>query len=108
MGHNLLKGKKGIIFGALDEKSIAWKVALKAHEEGATFVLTNTAIALRLGTINQLAEACNASIIPSDVTIVEELETLFGKSVDLVEEEAIRNPYRRASILRGKKILYAA
>jgi len=81
MGNNLLKGKKGIIFGALDEKSIAWKVALKAHEEGAQFVLTNTAMALRLGTINQLAEACNAVIIPSDVTIIEELETLFTESV---------------------------
>ena len=81
MGHDLLKGKKGIIFGALDEKSIAWKVALKAHEEGAQFVLTNTAIALRLGTINQLAEECNAVIVPSDVTIVEELETLFSESM---------------------------
>jgi len=84
MGHDLLKGKKGIIFGALDEKSIAWKVALKAHEEGAQFVLTNTALALRMGTINQLAEACNATIIPSDVTIVEELETLFTESVKVM------------------------
>jgi enoyl-[acyl-carrier protein] reductase I len=35
MSNNLLAGKKGIIFGALDEKSIAWKTALKCHEQGA-------------------------------------------------------------------------
>ena len=56
MAYNLLKGKKGIIFGALDEKSIAWKVAEKAHEQGAEFVLTNAPVALRMGVINQLAE----------------------------------------------------
>lgn len=82
MANNLLKGKKGIIFGALDEKSIAWKVALKAHAEGAQFVLTNTALALRMGTINQLAEQCNAKIIPSDVTVIEDLETLFTQSME--------------------------
>jgi enoyl-[acyl-carrier protein] reductase I len=82
MANNLLKGKKGIIFGALDEKSIAWKVALKAHEEGAEFVLTNTALALRMGTINQLAAQCNAKIIPSDVTVVEELEALYQGSME--------------------------
>jgi enoyl-[acyl-carrier protein] reductase I len=82
MANNLLKGKRGIIFGALDEKSIAWKVAQRAHEEGATFVLTNTALALRMGTINKLAEECNATIIPADVTVVEELETLFTQSMD--------------------------
>jgi enoyl-[acyl-carrier protein] reductase I len=80
MGNNLLAGKRGIIFGALDEKSIAWKVAQRAHEEGASFVLTNTALALRMGTINKLAEECNAKIIPADVTVVEELETLFKES----------------------------
>ena len=56
MAYNLLKGKKGIIFGALDESSIAWKVAKKAFEEGAEFTLTNAPIALRMGAINQLAE----------------------------------------------------
>jgi enoyl-[acyl-carrier protein] reductase I len=84
MTNHLLKGKKGIIFGALDEKSIAWKVAEKAHEEGAQFVLTNTSMALRLGTINKLAEKTGAKIIPSDVTIVEELETLFKESMDIL------------------------
>ncbi|MGZ5244392.1 MAG: enoyl-ACP reductase FabI [Bacteroidia bacterium] len=82
MANNLLKGKRGIIFGALDEKSIAWKVAQRAHEEGATFVLTNTALALRMGTINKLAEECNAPVIPADVTVVEELETLFTQSME--------------------------
>jgi len=84
MSHHLLKGKRGIIFGALDEKSIAWKIAQKAHAEGATFVLTNTALALRMGTINQLAEECNAQVIPSDVTVVEELETLFTESMKVL------------------------
>ena len=81
MSHNLLKGKRGIIFGALDEKSIAWKIAQRAHAEGATFVLTNTSLALRMGTINQLAEECKAPIIPADVTVVEDLEVLFTESV---------------------------
>ena len=53
--YNLLKGKRGIIFGALDQNSIAWKVAERAHEEGATFVLTNAPIAMRFGEINILA-----------------------------------------------------
>jgi enoyl-[acyl-carrier protein] reductase I len=82
MSNNLLKGKKGIIFGALDEKSIAWKVAERAHQEGAQFVLTNTAMALRLGTINQLAEQTGSKIIPSDVTVIEDLEILFKESMD--------------------------
>ena len=82
MGYNLLKGKRGIIFGALDEKSIAWKVAERAHEEGASFTLTNTALALRMGTINQLSESCNAPVIPADVTVVEELEILYRESMD--------------------------
>ena len=77
MAYNLLKGKKGIIFGALDEKSIAWKVALKANEEGAEFVLTNAPLAMRMGEINKLAEECNAQIIPADATSVEDLENLF-------------------------------
>ena len=59
----LLENKKGIIFGALDERSIAWKVAEKAHENGAEFILTNAPIALRMGTINQLAEKCNTEVI---------------------------------------------
>lgn len=82
MSYNLLKGKRGIIFGALDEKSIAWKVAQRAHEEGAQFVLTNTALALRMGTINKLSEECDAKIIAADVTVMEDLENLFKESMN--------------------------
>lgn len=82
MAYNLLKGKKGIIFGALDENSIAWKVALKAHEEGAQFTLTNAPIAMRMGEINKLAAQCGATVIPADATSVEDLENLFTKSME--------------------------
>jgi len=82
--YSLLKGKKGIIFGALDERSIAWKVAQRAHEEGASFTLTNAPIALRMGEINKLAEACDAEVIPADATSVEDLETLFTKSMEVL------------------------
>jgi len=84
MAYNLLKGKKGIIFGALDENSIAWKVAIKAKEEGASFTLTNAPIALRMGTINQLAEKCKAEVIGADATSVEDLENLFKKSQEVL------------------------
>lgn len=84
MSHNLLKGKRGIIFGALDQNSIAWKVAEKAFSEGATFTLTNAPVALRLGTINDLAKMCNAEVIPADVTLVEDLENLFSKSTKVL------------------------
>ena len=77
MPNNLLAGKVGIISGALDEKSIAWKVAKKAHAEGARFVLTNAPLAMRMGEINKLSEECGAPIIPADATSVEELEALF-------------------------------
>lgn len=81
MAYNLLKGKRGIITGALDENSIAWKVALRAHEEGATFVLTNAPIAMRMGEINKLAEQTNSKIIPADATSVEEIEKLYTESM---------------------------
>lgn len=84
MGYNLLKGKRGIITGALDENSIAWKVAEKAHEEGATFVLTNAPIAMRMGEINKLAEKTKSEIIPADATSVEELTNLFTKSQEVL------------------------
>lgn len=84
MAYGLLKGKRGIISGALDENSIAWKVALKAHEEGATFVLTNAPIAMRMGEINKLAEYCNAEIIPADATSVEDLEKLYSKAIEVL------------------------
>ena len=81
MAFNLLKGKRGIITGALDENSIAWKVALRAHEEGATFVLTNAPIAMRMGEINKLAEKTGSKIIPADATNVEDLEKLYNESI---------------------------
>lgn len=84
MAYGLLKGKRGIISGALDENSIAWKVALKAKEEGAIFTLTNAPIAMRMGEINKLAEECNAEIIAADATSIEDLENLFSKSVEIL------------------------
>jgi enoyl-[acyl-carrier protein] reductase I len=82
--YNLLKGKRGIITGALDENSIAWKVAEKAHEEGATFVLTNAPIAMRMGEIKVLAEKTGSQIIPADATNVEELTNLFTQSQEIL------------------------
>jgi len=82
--YNLLKGKRGIIFGALDPKSIAWKVAERAHEEGAKFVLTNAPVAMRLGTISDLAEKTGSEIIPADATSIEDLENLVDKSMDIL------------------------
>ena len=84
MSNNLLAGKRGIITGALDENSIAWKVALKAHEQGAKIVLTNAPIAMRMGEINKLAAATNAEIVPADATSVEELTNLFTKSQEIL------------------------
>lgn len=82
MSHELLKGKRGIIFGALNDQSIAWKVAEKAHAEGAQFVLSNVPVAMRLGAINELSEKCNAPIIPADATSTEDLKNLFEQSMD--------------------------
>jgi enoyl-[acyl-carrier protein] reductase I len=84
MAHNLLKGKRGIIFGALDENSIAWKTALKVKEEGGTFTLTNAPIALRMGKINELAKLCNTEVIGADATAEQDLHTLFTKSMELL------------------------
>ena len=80
MAYNLLKGKKGIIFGALNEQSIAWKTAQHCFAEGAELVLTNAPIALRMGEINKLAEECNAPVIPADVTSMDDLNNLFTKA----------------------------
>ncbi len=82
MAYNLLKGKKGLIFGALNENSIAWKVAQLAVAEGAEIVLTNTAMSLRLGTINDLAKECNTVVIPADASSVEDLEQLIDKTME--------------------------
>ncbi len=79
---DLLKNKKGIIFGALDERSIAWKVAEKAHAEGAEFILTNAPIALRMGEINNLAERCGTQVVPADATSMEELGKLFDTAME--------------------------
>lgn len=82
MSNNLLKGKRGIIFGALNEQSIAWKVAERAHEEGAEFVLTNAPIAMRMGEINALAEKTGSKVIPADATSVEDIEKLITESME--------------------------
>ncbi|WP_417360384.1 enoyl-ACP reductase FabI [Galbibacter sp.] len=84
MSHNLLKGKRGIIFGALDPNSIAWKTAVKAHEEGAVFVLSNAPIAMRMGQINELAQQTGSEIIPADATSVEDLENLVDQAVEIL------------------------
>jgi len=82
MSNGLLKGKRGIIFGALDSKSIAWKVAEKCVEQGANIVLTNAPVALRLGEINNLAEKLKTIIIPADATKEEDIQNLFSQSVE--------------------------
>ncbi|MBS3771521.1 MAG: enoyl-ACP reductase [Bacteroidales bacterium] len=82
MAYNLLNGKKGIVFGALNEKSIAWNVAERAHEEGAEVVLTNAPVALRMGNVKELAEKLNTQVIAADATRVEDLEALFDKSME--------------------------
>lgn len=82
MGYNLLKGKKGIVFGALNEMSIAWKVAEQAHAEGAELVLTNTPVACRMGDMDALAAKTGALIIPADATSVEDLENVFRGAME--------------------------
>jgi len=84
MPYHLLEGKKGIIFGALDSKSIAWQVAERAHEEGAVFTLSNTPTAMRFGQIAELAEKTNAEIIPADATSVDDLFTVFERSMEVL------------------------
>lgn len=105
MAYNLLKGKRGIIFGALNELSIAWKVAERAVEEGAEIILTNTPVSIRLGTINTLAEKCGAVVIPADATSVEDLENLvdktlehFGGKIDFVLHSVGMSPNVRKNI----------
>ena len=83
MSHQLLKGKRGIISGALDSNSIAWKVAQRCHQEGAQIVLTNAPIAMRMGEIKKLAEETKSEIIPADATSVEDLTNLYPKSMEI-------------------------
>ena len=84
MAYGLLKGKRGIIFGALNDMSIAWKVAEKAFEEGATFTLTNTPTAIRFGETNALAEKCNSIVIPADATSVKDMENVYTQSMEFL------------------------
>jgi len=79
---NLLQNKKGIIFGALDERSIAWKVAEKVHEQGGEFLLSNAPVAMRMGKINELAEKCGTTVIPADATSMEDLGKLFDAATE--------------------------
>ncbi|MBK7572411.1 MAG: SDR family oxidoreductase [Bacteroidetes bacterium] len=84
MSNNLLKGKRGIISGALDSNSIAWKVAQRCHQEGAQIVLTNAPIAMRMGEIKKLADETKSEIVPADATSVEDITTLYSKSMDIM------------------------
>ncbi len=84
MKHNLLKGKRGIIFGALNDMSIAWKVAERAVEEGAIITLSNTPVAVRMGDTDILGKKLNAEILPADATNVEDLEMVFSKSMEIL------------------------
>ncbi|MEP6796039.1 MAG: SDR family oxidoreductase [Saprospiraceae bacterium] len=84
MQHQLLAGKRGVVFGALDEQSIAWHVATQCVAEGARITLTNAPVAMRFGTIQKLGEQLNAEVISADATSMEELKSLFEKSVDIL------------------------
>lgn len=83
MENSLLKGKKGLIFGALNDKSIAWHVALKSWQQGAELILTNSPVALRLGSLNQLAEITGSKVIPADATKMEDIENLISESMKI-------------------------
>jgi enoyl-[acyl-carrier protein] reductase I len=83
MEGSLLKGKKGIIFGALNEKSIAWQVALKSFQQGAQLVLTNSPVAVRMGTINELAEITGSKVITADATKMEDIDNLLSESMKI-------------------------
>jgi len=84
MSYNLLKGKKGIVFGALNDMSIAWKVAERVVEEGATITLSNTPLAVRMGATDDLAKKLNAKLIPADATSLEDLERVFAESMEIL------------------------
>jgi enoyl-[acyl-carrier protein] reductase I len=81
-GYGLLEGKKGIIFGALDDRSIAWRIALACKREGAEFALSNAPVALRFGDLDELAEETGSSIYPCDVSKEENVEELMEKVKD--------------------------
>lgn len=105
MAYNLLKGKSGIIFGALNEQSIAWKVAERAIEEGAQILLTNTPVAMRIGATQKLAEQCGTIVVPADATSMEDLQNLvntalehFGGKIDFVLHSVGMSPNVRKNI----------
>lgn len=82
MSSKLLEGKRGIISGALDSQSIAWKVAEKCHEQGAEIILTNAPVAMRFGKIQELSEKIGAQIVPADATSLEDIQNLYEKSAE--------------------------
>jgi len=84
MSNNLLKGKRGIIFGALDENSIAWHVAKKCVDQGASITMTNAPVAFRMGKIEEMAASLGATAIPADATSMDDLENLFSKSMEIL------------------------
>ena len=106
MSYNLLKGKRGIIFGALNDKSIAWKVAEKAVAEGATITLSNTPVAVRMGDVSQLGEKLGAEILPADATNVEDLEMVFAKSVEILggKIDFVLHPIGMSPNVRKKRL----
>lgn len=72
-----------MIFGALDERSIAWHVALACQREGASFTLTNAPIALRFGALDKLAEETGAAaVIPCDVSDYKQVQDLIDASLE--------------------------
>ncbi|HOS73131.1 MAG TPA: SDR family oxidoreductase, partial [Bacteroidales bacterium] len=83
MEGSLLKGKKGLIFGALNEKSIAWQVALKTWQHGARLVLTNSPVAVRMGSIDELARITGSSVIPADATRMDDIEKLISETMEI-------------------------
>ena len=82
MENNILKGKKGIIFGALDSSSIAWKTAESVFNEGGEFILTNAPVSIRMGSINELAEKTKSEVVAADATSLEDLENLINIATD--------------------------
>ncbi|MEO0338547.1 MAG: SDR family oxidoreductase [Bacteroidota bacterium] len=84
MPNNILAGKRGVVFGALDDKSIATKIAQRCVEEGAQITLTNAPVAMRFGSIKEIAADLNAELIPADATKMEDLDNLFNQSVEIL------------------------
>ena len=82
-GHGLLEGKKGVIFGALNDSSIAWKIAEAVHREGGQFILSNAPVAKRLGGLDELADKTGAEIVWADATSEEDLNALFERAKEL-------------------------